>query len=132
MPDTTIHIAQRMGEVIEGIESRRGQSYAHLAAQLVGARILALELHAAVHNGAPEAMLCALAATIDHNLGRAIVTAGVDLGDISSLVQAHEADRDDLVQQLRAAAAGAHAAPQPSPAPPPPKEASDGEGSTPD
>lgn len=131
MPDPTIHIAQRMGEVIEGIESRRGRIYAHLAAQLVGARILAVELHAAAHSGAPESMLCTLAAVIDHNLGRAIVTAGVDPGDISSLVQAHEADRDDLIQQLRAAAAGAHAAPQPRPTPPP-KEASDGEGSTPD
>lgn len=132
MTAPAIHIAQRMGEVIEGIESRRGKPYAHLAAQLAGARILAVQMHAAVHDRAPEAMLCALAAAIEHNLGRAFVSAGLDAGDIASLVRAHEADRDDLVQQLRAATASAHAAPQPSPAPPPPKEASDGEGSTPD
>ena len=132
MTAPTIHRSHRMGEVIESIESRRGPAYAHLAAQIVGASVMRLELHSAMHNGLPQPVLCAMVEAIGRNLDSALHTAGVEEGDVASLVQAYRADRDDLVQQMRAASASPDNTPQPCPTPPPPQEASDGEGSTPD
>lgn len=129
MTHPTIHPAHRMGEVIDGIESRRGQFYAHLAAQIVGASVMRLELHDAMHSGLPQPVLCAMVEAIGRNLDKALRTAGVEEGDVASLVQAYRADRDDLVQQLRAASASPDNTPQPTPAPPPKKA---GDGSTPD